>query len=75
MVSNRFFTLQGQFLSMHVTPSAKWVREWLGGTGVKSLFIQHGSPWGNGYNENFNGKLREELLNYEIFYNLKEAQV
>ena len=42
---------------------------------VKTLFIEPGSPWENGYNENFNGGLRDELLNCEIFYTLKEAQV
>jgi transposase InsO family protein len=42
---------------------------------VKTLFIQPGSPWENGYNESFNGKLRDELLNREIFYSLKEAQI
>jgi len=54
--------------------TAKLVREWLERIGVKTLFIEPGSPWENGYNESFNGKLRDELLNGEIFYNLKEAQ-
>lgn len=54
---------------------AKAVRSWLGRMGVKTLFIEPGSPWENGYNESFNGKLRDELLNGEIFYSLKEAQV
>ena len=54
--------------------TAKIVREWLKRVGVKTLFIEPGSPWENGYNESFNGKLRDELLNGEIFYNLKEAQ-
>jgi len=39
------------------------------------MYIEPGSPWENGYNESFNGKLRDELLNGEIFYTLKEAQV
>ncbi len=43
--------------------------------GVKTLYIEPGSPWENGYNESFNGKLRDELLNVEIFYSLKEAQI
>ena len=43
--------------------------------GVKTLYIEPGSPWENGYNESFNGKLRDELLNGEIFYTLKEAQI
>lgn len=51
------------------------VREWLGRVGAKTLFIEPGSPWENGYNESFNGKLRDELLNMEIFYNLMEATV
>ena len=42
---------------------------------MKTLFIEPGSPWENGYNESFNGKLRDEPLNAEIFYNLREAQV
>lgn len=50
------------------------VREWLETAQVKTLFIEPGSPWENGYNESFNGKLRDELLNGEIFYTLKEAQ-
>jgi transposase InsO family protein len=55
--------------------TSRVVREWLGRIGVKTLFIQPGSPWETGYNESFNGKLRDELLNTEIFYTLKEAKV
>ena len=55
--------------------TAKAVRDWLGRVGVQTLYIEPGSPWENGYNESFNGKLRDELLNREIFYTLKEAQV
>lgn len=55
--------------------TAKAVREWLGRVGVKTLFIEPGSPWENGYVESFNGKLRDELLDREIFYTLKEARV
>lgn len=51
------------------------LREWLGRLGVKTLYIEPGSPWENGYCESFNSKLRDELLNGEIFYSLKEAQV
>ena len=43
--------------------------------GSETLFIAPGSPWENGYNESFNGKLRDELLNGEIFCSLKEAEV
>ncbi len=42
---------------------------------VGLLFIEAGSPWENGYNASFNGKLRDELLNREIFYMLEEARV
>ena len=42
---------------------------------MKTLYIQPGSPWENGYNESFNGKLRDELLDREIFYTLQEAKV
>jgi transposase InsO family protein len=51
------------------------VRDWLERVAVKTLFIEPGSPWENGYNESFNGKLRDELLNLEIFFSLREAQV
>jgi putative transposase len=51
------------------------VRCWLGQFGVKTLFIEPGSPWENGYIESFNGKLRDELLNGEILTTLTEAQV
>jgi transposase InsO family protein len=55
--------------------TAQAVRKWLGRVGVRTLFIEPGSPWENGYVESFNGKLRDELLDQEIFYTLKEAQV
>ena len=51
------------------------VREWLKAVNVKTLFITPGSPWENGYNESFNGKLRDELLNMEIFDTLFEAKI
>jgi len=54
---------------------AKVLRQWLRGLGTKSLYIEPGSPWENGYCESFNGKLRDELLNGEIFHSLREAQV
>ncbi len=53
----------------------KAVRHWLGRVGVKTLFIEPGSPWENGYCESFNSKLRDELLNGEMFTTLREAQV
>ena len=55
--------------------TAKGVREWLRRLAVKPLFIEPGSPWENGYIESFNGKMRDELLDQEIFYSIKEAQV
>ena len=55
--------------------AADAVREWLDRVGVQTLFIEPGSPWENGYCESFNGKLRDQLLNGEIFYTLREAQV
>ena len=54
---------------------AKNLRKWLGSTGSKTLYIEPGSPWENGYCESFNSKLRDEFLNGEIFYSLKEAQI
>ncbi len=55
--------------------TAKAVRGWLRRLGVKTLFIEPGSPWENGYIESFNGKLRDELLNGELFDTLTEARV
>jgi len=55
--------------------TAKAVRAWLSKLGVKTLFMEPGSPWENGYIESFNGKLRDELLNREIFTTLTEAQI
>ncbi len=55
--------------------TAKVIRGWLNRIGVKTLFIEPGSPWENGYVESFNGKLRDELLNREIFTTLVEARI
>lgn len=55
--------------------TAQVVRDWLAKVGVKTLFIEPGSPWENGYVESFNGKLRDELLDREMFYSLNEAKV
>jgi len=54
---------------------AKQLRKWLARTGAATLYIEPGSPSENGYCESFNSKLRDEFLNGEIFYSLKEAQV
>jgi putative transposase len=53
---------------------AKTVCRWLDQAGVQTLFIAKGSPWENGYVESFNGKLRDELLNRELFLSLAEAR-
>ena len=55
--------------------TAKAVRDWLGRVGAKALYIEPGSPWEDGYIESFNGKLRDELLDGEIFDTLLEAKV
>ena len=54
---------------------ARKLRKWLKDIGVKTLYIEPGSPWENGYCESFNGKMRYQLLDGEIFYTLFEAQV
>jgi transposase InsO family protein len=55
--------------------TARKIRDWLTELGVKTLFIEPGSPWENGYIESFNGKLRDELLNREILTTLIEAKI
>ena len=55
--------------------TAKAVRAWLERVGAKALYIEPGSPWENGYVESFNGKLRDELLDREVFYTLRETQI
>ena len=54
---------------------AKDLRKWLSGIGVKTAYIEPGSPWENGFCESFNGTFRDNLLNGELFYSLKEARV
>ena len=54
---------------------AKQLRKWLAKTGAQTLYIEPGSPWENGYCESFNSKMRDEFLNGEIFYSLKEVRV
>ena len=54
---------------------ANAVRKWLSKRRVETLYIEPGSPWENGYIESFNGKLRDEILNREIFYSVREAKV
>lgn len=54
---------------------AKAVKEWIAAKGIQTLYIEPGSPWQNAYSESFNGKLRDELLNLELFGSLAEAKV
>src|SRR5262249_13096452 len=54
---------------------AKAVQDWIAVAGAKTAYIERGSPWENGYIESFNARLRDELLNGEIFYTLREAQI
>ncbi len=54
---------------------AKKVRAWIGAVGANTAFIEPGSPWENGYCESFNARFRDELLNAEVFYSLREAQI
>ena len=54
---------------------AKAVQDWIAIVGAKTAYIERGSPWENGYIESFNARLRDELLNGEIFYTLREAQI
>ena len=55
--------------------AAEAVQEWIMAVGAKTAYIERGSPWENGYIESFNARLRDELLNGEIFYSLREAQI
>jgi putative transposase len=54
---------------------AKSVQEWITAAGAKTAYIERGSPWENGFIESFNARLRDELLNGEIFYSLNEARI
>jgi putative transposase len=54
---------------------ARAVQEWITAVGAKTAYIEPGSPWENGYVESFNARLRDELLNGEIFYTLREAEI
>lgn len=54
---------------------AEDVRKWIDTVGAKTAFIEPGSPWKNGYCKSFNGRMRDELLNGETFYSLREAQI
>jgi transposase InsO family protein len=78
-IINKLFVLRG--IPKHIRSdngpefTARTVRKWLSRLGVKTLFLEPCSPWGNGYIESFNGKLHDEFLNRGIFTNLEEAKV
>lgn len=78
-VLSDLFILRG--IPMHVRSDngpefiAQALRDWLSAVGSNTAYIMPGSPWENGYCESFNSKLRDELLNGEIFYTLKEAKI
>ena len=54
---------------------AEAVQEWISAMGAKTAYIERGRPWENGYIESFNARLRDELLDGEVFYSLREAQI
>ena len=54
---------------------AQAVQDWIKAVGAKTAYIEPGSPWENGYCESFNARFRDEFLNGEIFYSLREAQI
>ena len=54
---------------------ARTVQDWIGAVGAKTAYIERGSPWENGFIESFNARLRDELLDGEIFYSLAEARI
>jgi transposase InsO family protein len=60
---------------MGLSSSPRLWQEWITAVGAKTAYIEPGSPWENGYVESFNARLRDELLNGEIFYTLREAQI
>jgi transposase InsO family protein len=73
------FTLRGVPEYIRSDNSAEFiaaaVQDWIAAVGAKTAYIEPGSPWENGYCESFNSKLRDELLNGEIFYTLEEARI
>jgi transposase InsO family protein len=56
-------------------PVGELVQQWIRAVGARTAYIEPGSPWENGYCESFNARLRDELVNAEFFYTLKEAQI
>ena len=74
-LTNDIIDLAAKYRRYRLEFTARTLRKWLNQLGVKTLFIEPGSPWENGYIESFNGKMRDELLNREIFTTLAEAKV
>jgi transposase InsO family protein len=76
---DRLFTERGEpaYIRSDNGPEfiAKAIKRWLAASGVETLYIEPGAPWENAYSETFISRLRDELLNREVFANLKEAQV
>jgi transposase InsO family protein len=75
---SELFVLHG--ISAHIRSDngpvvAKAVQEWIAAVGAKTAYIEQGSPWENGCVESFNARLRDELLDGEIFYSLREARI
>ncbi|CUH71685.1 putative transposase OrfB [Thalassovita autumnalis] len=66
-----------KLVSSDITPEfvAQAVQDWIKAVGAKTAYIEPGSPWENGYCESFNARFRDEFLNGEIFYSLREAQI
>jgi hypothetical protein len=58
-----------------IAGGASRMKRWIGAVGARTAYVERGSPWENGYVESFKGRLRDELLNGEIFTTLKEAQI
>ena len=54
---------------------AQAVKDWIAAVGARTAYVERGSPWENGYVESFNSRLRDELLNGEVFSTLREAQI
>ena len=79
LVLEYLFMVRGQpeFIRSDNGPEfiANAIKKWLKEKHVETLYIEPGSPWENGYAESFNGKLRDEVLNRELFYSVKEAEV
>src|SRR5664279_1398370 len=73
--SSREASLRTYVRTMALSSSPRRSGIWIAAVGAKTAYIEPGSPWENGYCESFNGKLRDELLNGEMFYTLKEAQI